>query len=55
MIGDSCHPTRAYLWDTTGVECMHEFGVVDVDEDITNLPAELPNKSAEKPSYGRRS
>ena len=31
---------------------MHEFGFAGVDEDITNLPAEFPNKAAENPRYG---
>ena len=31
---------------------MHEFGFGGVDEDITNLPAEFPNKAAENPRYG---
>ena len=48
MVVDSCHPKRA---NTTGVEGMHEFGFAGVDEDITNLPIELPNKAAEKLRY----
>ena len=31
---------------------MHEFGFAGVDEDITNLPAEFPNKAAENSRYG---
>ena len=30
---------------------MHEFGFAGIDEDITNLPAEFPNKAAENPRY----
>ena len=52
MVGDSSHPTRAHLGDTTGVDCMHEFGFAGVGEDITNWFAELPNKATEKSRYG---
>ena len=52
VVGDSSHPTRAHLCDTTGVDCMHEFGFAGAGEDITNWSAELPNKAAEKSRYG---
>ena len=51
MVGDSSHPTRAHLSDTTGVDCMHHFGFAGVGEDITNWSAALPNKAAEKLRY----